>query len=78
MHLDENLIIFGDDFEDVYEFPLSQVGASETVIVEVGQSSPDWLTFLRNFPSGLQYKKRVDHFIEWQSQLIDDNDILFR
>eukprot|EP01036_Dinobryon_divergens_P033151 gene33151-42874_t len=45
MDLDENLIIFGDDFDDVYEFPLSQ---------------------------------RVDHFIEWQSQLIDDNDILFR
>ena len=47
-------------------------------IINYGQLHPDWITFLSTFGSAEAYRKRVDHFIFWQSLLIDDRDQLAR
>ena len=47
-------------------------------VINYGQLHPDWITFLTTFGSAKAYRKRVDHFIFWQSLLIDDRDQLAR
>ena len=48
------------------------------MIIDYDQLQPDWTTFLSTFGSERIYRKRVDHFICWQSEIIDDKDQVAR
>ena len=48
------------------------------MIIDYGQLHPDWTTFLSTFGCERIYRKRVDHFICWQSEIIDDKDQVAR
>ena len=47
-------------------------------MADSGQEHPDWTEFLRTFPSRKAYSDRVNHFILWQNQVIDNSDLLAR
>ena len=65
-----------DNLTDWEALELENIPAEE--IINYDQLNSDWITFLSTFGSAKAYKKRVDHFIFWQKEIIDDKDQIAR
>ena len=65
-----------DNLTDWEALELENIPAEE--IINYGQLNSDWITFLSTFGSAKAYKKRVDHFIFCQKEIIDDKDQVAR
>ena len=61
-------------FDADFEF-LSPPGGT---LPDCDQNHPDWTTFLVTFSSSEAYSKRVEDFIRWQVDIIDQRDQLSR
>ena len=46
--------------------------------VDIGQNHPDWIAWKKSSAYGEVYNKRIEHFLSWQSHIIDDSDLLTR
>jgi len=71
-----DLAFFDEEFGE-FDFPLTHA-EDVAAVADSGQEHPDWKEFLRTFPSRKAYSDRVNHFILWQNQIIDNSDLLAR
>ena len=56
-----DLALFDEEFGE-FDFPLTQA-EDVAAVADSGQEHPDWIEFLRTFPSRKAYSDRVNHFI---------------